>query len=257
MFLARLLPVAALACSIASCGQSRLAESEFQGFNGPSIKMVFDGIPVCVPRRFFNPSDAKQFSELRNPDGSVRATTPPRMALTMFVPNFDGYTDELYLEYTKNQSDRRKSPPTWVRVDLLNSEVTKFRREVGEAELLDFQADSYVDAWGFKSRKRKAECVGKKVGAGATIAIEIGPECVLEELKSAHAEASDVRLLCAPSPGPNRCYTRTVLSAAGVQFVYDFHMSQLPRWPAIHRGVYARVQQWAENHACVGSVGGY
>ena len=242
--------IATLLHSVAATGAvDSPTVSELAAFDGPAIYIAMDDAVACVPRRFFSAYEAKTFSEAKNPDGSPRPITPGRLELTTFLPNLEGYTNELFRDYVRNRYDRRLSPSSWVRVELLNQEVAKFFRN-SATEYESFEA-SQIESTEITSRRRKAACVGKTAGFGAGFLVTAGEECAIEELKGKSIDGVPVEALCAPFPGTNRCHVRTVQNSGGIAFKYDFKIQHLADWDQIHRLVSIRVREWATDKSCV------
>jgi hypothetical protein len=257
MHTSKVFPIVFLALTLGCYAQSPLVQADaLENFDGPAVKLRFNESSICVPRRHFSAYEAKVYSSLTYGNGSPRSATPGRMSLNMFLPELHGYTNELYKNEQRNGYDRRKSPITWVRVDIIDEEVATFHVKTFEDSLSQFEPQSHEDSSGFTTRKRREDCVGRRAGAGAGILFEEPPECKLQELKFGHPEEPLFYLWCVPSPGAKRCFSRTVSTASGIHFMYDFSIEQLPHWVSIHRGVRGKVEQWASDHACIASADG-
>jgi len=231
-----------------TAAEERPTAADLAAFDGPAIHVYLDKVAVCVPRRFFSAYEAKEFSDLKGADGLSRPVTHSRLELTLFLPDLEGYTNELFRDYARHKYDRRHSPSTWVRVELLDREAATFFRTVADGSQ-NFEA-SYVDPLGITSRRRKATCIGETAGFGAGFLWTAGKECALEELKDKSIEGHRVQALCAPSPGSNRCHVRTVLESSGIAFKYDFEMHQLAQWDRIDKLIKTRVSEWAKDQSC-------
>jgi hypothetical protein len=250
--------VAGFICLLSGCEQHGPDPFDLSGFDGPAIQMLIDDRVVCVPRRLLHPYEAKEFAALRNPDGTVRPVTPHRMRLATFLPQLDGYTDSQYVEYVRNHYnvDGNHNSPTRVHIDLINSEIADSLDRVREQTILTFETSESVDALGFVTRKAKPECVGKRASAGAFIAIELGPECALAELKYRNPSAPELTLVCAPTKSNSRrCQALGAQSVDGIQFEYQPEIINLPQWIELHRKVLKRVKQLAADTSCFGSIG--
>jgi hypothetical protein len=243
-----ILTLALLSAVQIAAAEDRPTAADLAAFDGPAIYVSLDKVAVCVPRRFFSVYEAKKFSELKGADGLSRPVTPSRLELTLFLPNLEGYTNDLFRDYARHKYDRRHSPSTWVRVELLDRKVATFFRTVADGSQ-NFEA-SYVDSLGITSRRRKAMCVGETAGFGAGFLWTAGKECALEELKDKSIDGHRVQSLCAPSPGTNRCHVRTVLESSGIAYKYDFGMQQLAQWDQIDKLIKTRVSEWAKEQSC-------
>jgi hypothetical protein len=240
----RLIAAAALLLAVTACGP------DLRKFNGPPIGLVFDGLTVCVPRRHMSTDDVRSFSNLTAADGTTRLATPRRMELTLFFPGLNGYTDELYAQYVRDGYDRRKGPTTWIRMNLLDAELATWHRSV-DSSTDGFDPTPYVDPVGLKSWKRSANCVGRTAGFGAGFLVTLGAECAAEEVKAKTILGQEVRLTCAPSPGPDRCYLRGFVEGSGVHYQYDFHISHLAHWSEIHESLLSKTKQWTIDQSCI------
>jgi hypothetical protein len=228
--------------------EERPTASDLAAFDGPAIHVALDEVAVCVPRRFFDVYNAKTFSESKDANGTQRPVNPGRLELTLFLPDLEGYTNELFRDYARHGYDRRHSPSTWVRLDILNREVAAAFRKFTD-DYQNFEA-IYVDPMGLTSRRRKAKCIGETAGFGAGFLWTAGKECAMEELKEKFIGGHRLQALCTPAPGTNRCHVRTVQDSSGVAFKYDFAMQQLSQWDRIDTLINKRVIEWAEDHSC-------
>lgn len=238
-------------CSLV-VGCSAPREIDFSAYEGADVAVLVGEAPACVPRRHFTPWDANKFSALKNPDGSRRPLTPGRLELTAFLPGLEGYTDQEFQSYSSSSYDRRSSPPTWVRIELIDTAVARFQTEVADKERSNFVVNGGVGTHGFVVRRRDPSCVGRRAGAGGTIAIEVGPECLTEELRTQRVSQQEIEFLCAMS----RCFARPAL-AEGLNYTFDIHQSQFANWLDIGERVRKAVAAWAVAGRGVASTKSY
>jgi hypothetical protein len=238
-------------CSLlVACSVPR--EIDFSTYEGADVAVLVGEVPACVPRRHFTPWDANTFSALKNPDGSRRPVTPPRLELTAFLPGLVGYTNQEFQAYALSRYDRRASPATWVRIELVDAAAARFQVELADARRSDFTVDGGVGAHGFAVRRRDPGCVGKRAGAGGTIAIEVGPECLADELRTRRVGPQEIEFYCAVS----RCFARPAL-AEGLNYTFDIHQSQFANWLDISKRVRTSVTAWAMAGQGVASTKSY
>jgi hypothetical protein len=235
---------------VVACSAPR--EPDFSMYEGADVAVLVDEVPACVPRRHFTPWDAGKFSALRNPDSSRRPVTPGRLELTAFLPGLEGYTDQEFQSYASSRYDRCASPPTWVRIELIDAAVARFQREVAEKERNNFVVNGGVGAYGFAVRRRDPSCVGQRAGAGGTIAIEVGAECLVDELRTQRVGQQEIEFLCAVS----RCFARPA-TAEGLSYTFDIHQSQFANWLDISERVRKAVTAWAVRGQGVASSRSY
>jgi hypothetical protein len=215
------------------------SEIDFSTYEGADVAVLVGEVSACVPRRHFTPWDANKFSALNNPDGSRRPVTAGRLELTAFLPGLEGYTNREFQSYASSRYDRRASPPTWVRIVLVDAAVARFQKEVADKERSNFAVNGGVGAHGFAVRRRDPSCIGQRAGAGGTIAIEVGPECLTEELRTQRAGQQEIEFLCAVS----RCFARPAI-AEGLNYTFDIHQSQFANWLDISERVRKAVGAW-------------
>lgn len=240
----------AVCASLVACSGQR--EIDFSAYVGADVAILVGDVPACVPRRHFTPSEAKAFSGLGNPDNTLRPVTAGRLELTAFLPDLAGYSNQDYEAYARSGYDRRGSPSTWVRIQLFDSAGARFREEVAGKERSDFSVDAGIGAHGFSVHRRDKTCVGQRAGAGGTIAIEVGPECLLEELRTRQVGQQETEVLCAMP----RCFSG-VEHVEGLHYAFDIHESQFANWSDVSDRVRNKVASWAVTGRGVASMKAY
>lgn len=223
-------------CALVACSASR--DVDFSGYDGADVAVLVGEVSACVPRRHFTPWHAKQWSSLTNPDGSSRPVTAQRLELSAFWPSLDGYTDREFQAYAESRYDRSKSPPSWVRIELLDMAVAQTRGEIANSDRRNFTVNVGVDERGFTVRRRDPGCIGQRAAAGATIAIEVGAECLNDELRTGRFGERVIEFYCAVS----RCFAWIPESVAGFNYVFDFAASELAQWARLDERVRQKVR---------------
>jgi hypothetical protein len=206
---------------------------------------MVDAVSLCVGRRFIEPEDLQRWNENKKP---VTAGRLYRRAvpIALFSETLEGYSDTLYQCGIATTYDKRLYPPDWVRIELLPRDSRR-RLSVPPQDYLSAFEPGWVLENGFRTHKRRSDCVGKSVAWGALSAVTLGPECRDTEIKYGHPAAPDVVLYC----NPKRCYTSNHIALGDVNFEYDLPRDFLPKWPSLHSGILRRVTGWRANSTCL------
>ena len=192
------------------------SQSRPNDWDGPPVQVKVDSTSLCVGRRFIEPNDLVM---MRNNGGPVTAGPLHRRAvpIALFSEALTGYTDDHYRTGIATVYDKRKYPSDWIRIEILPKEM---RRPIGIPPK-DYQ-HAFEESWaidaGFRTHRRRQDCVGQSVQWAALSAVTLGPDCLDGELRYGNSAAPQVVLYC----NKNRCYTSNYLEHSGVSFEYDF-----------------------------------
>jgi hypothetical protein len=194
--------------------QSAKAVDEYD-LGGPAVRVQVDSVSLCVDPRFVEPNDLRLYRRNGKPVSAfpTRGSVP----LALFSERLIGYTDAQYAAGIAKVYDKRLYPPDWVRAEILPQSAGEYHVAVPDDYLKSFETEWTLEH-GFRSHRRRQDCVGRSLSWGAFSAITYGEECRQTELKYGHSANPSVVLYC----NTTRCYIEQPLRNDAVRFKYDF-----------------------------------
>lgn len=224
----------------------------FKWIKEPPIKIDIDGNAICVPRQFLDPKDELANETIKNTDGTTKSITPNGaldIEFTALLPQLNGYTED-YLKYQiKDEKTKLHYKSALVKISLLNNDSVKMYNYSDKFK--GFEKETFVDKFGFSTRKRNKDCASEVYSASPTIALGADKNCAYEELKFANPAMPNLILRCWPAPGADRCYTDSYSTIKNTTYyMYSFDISQLPNFVSINQKVESRVESWIKDDSC-------